>query len=94
MSGTVSTSLAVATSAPCSPCMNWLTIHAWNSHPRRSRRSSSRRATGESGSASNIHWLNIARVSSSKRCSCSPKLTSGVQSMSVVAFHCDCLPFS
>ena len=41
-----------------------------------------------------MNWSSMRRVSSVTSGSGSPKFTSGDQSMSVVAFHCDVLPFS
>lgn len=74
--------------------MNWLTIHDWNSQPMALRCSSVMPWNGESGESKPMNPSTMARSSSDTFGSSSPKTTSGAQSMSVVAFHWETLPFS
>ena len=91
--GTVSTILAVQSSAPCSPCMNCDSSQFWFSTPNcRNRFSSHFSSTVPAMAASsNLHLAGLASALAMTTRSWS---TSMDQSRSVWPFHCAFLAFS
>ena len=90
--GTVSTILAVQSSAPCSPCMNWLRLQLCCSTPHCVHSLDVHLASGVPvGSKSMASQLGSAPLANTAMASGS---TSIDQSRSVSPFHCEFLAFS
>ena len=88
--GTVSTILAVHSRAPCSPCMNWLSIQFCDSMPSCSHSFSSH-FSNEVPARSSSMALGLAAALAMTTASWS---TSVSQGRSVSPFHCEVLAFS
>jgi hypothetical protein len=93
--GTVSTILAVHTSAPCSPCMNWLSVQFCDSMPNWIHSFSDHFSNGvplmsiEASGPMPVAPLAMALARTT--CSWSTSVSHG---RSVSPFHCDVLAFS
>ncbi len=88
--GTVSTILAVQMSAPCSPCMNWLSVQFCISMPSSSHWASSQVAKQVPVRSSSFE-PPLASALAATTCSWS---TSRCHGRSVSPFHCAVLAFS
>ena len=91
--GTDSTILAVQTSAPCSPCMNWDSIQFWFSTPNSMHPFSSHFASTVPARAASSHciWAALASALATTTFSWSTSMSQG---RSVWPFHCAFLAFS
>ena len=91
--GTVSTILAVHSSAPCSPCMNWDSSQFWFSMPNCSHSFSPHFARAVPARSASSHCA-CAGLASALAMTTFSWSTSVAQARSVWPFHCALLAFS